>query len=364
MGGDFNISMYQSLDTYNYSNENNKKSKAELANLLLEIGMVDVWRDQNPELKQYTWHKRTPCKMARLDYFFVSEQLCMSGVESYIKPGYRTDHSMICLSFLTNTSFKAKSYWKFNNSLLRDTEYVKLVKTTIDSVKQQYLNTNHNLHDQFQIDTSISIDDQLFLDVMLMEIRGKTISYSSYKKKQETSEYDNILQEIEELEKNLLHPELLEQKKAELINIRQKKMEGVAVRSKAKWVEHGEKVSKYFCGLETRHFRSKAMTKIINDDGSFILNQNEIIQKTKSFYEQLYQYREVNDACLDGIISRENIEMLTKDQSDQFEGIIILEEATAALRILKITQAQAQMVLQQNFSSFSGMILVIMLLIL
>ena len=48
-----------------------------------------------------------------------------------------------------------------------------------------------------------TINDQLFLETLLMEIRGKTISYASYKAKCKRSEETTILQEIDILEKNL-----------------------------------------------------------------------------------------------------------------------------------------------------------------
>ena len=75
---------------------------------------------------------------------------------------------------------------KFNNSLLRNKEYAKLVKDTILKVKQQYSlpqegemsSTRDTHHAGYQI------NDQLFFEMILLEIRGKTISYAAYKKKQ------------------------------------------------------------------------------------------------------------------------------------------------------------------------------------
>ena len=40
-----------------------------------------------------------------------------------------------------------------------------------------------------------------------------------------------------------------------------KSMEGVLLRSKARWVAEGEKITKYFCSLEKRNFISKQMKK-------------------------------------------------------------------------------------------------------
>ena len=71
---------------------------------------------------------------------------------------------------------KGKGLWKFNNSLLHDTEYVKLVKKQIKDVKEQYSVHVYNkgeLRDIDNLDIHLTIDDQLFLEILLTEIRGK-----------------------------------------------------------------------------------------------------------------------------------------------------------------------------------------------
>ena len=59
----------------------------------------------------------------------------------------------------------------------------------------------------------------------------------------------------------------LEQKlynlKTELETNRKEKLKGVFIRFKARWVEHGEKPSKYFCSLEKTNCVTKATTKIM-----------------------------------------------------------------------------------------------------
>ena len=46
----------------------------------------------------------------------------------------------------------------------------------------------------------LTISDQLYLEVLLTEIRGKTISYSAYKKKQKKLREAELQREIELLE--------------------------------------------------------------------------------------------------------------------------------------------------------------------
>ena len=73
-----------------------------------------------------------------------------------------------------------------------------------------------------------TISHQLFLETLLMEIRGKTISYSAYKKKKEREKEDWLQKEIENLEKaDDINLNLLETKKEELENLRKEKVKGI-----------------------------------------------------------------------------------------------------------------------------------------
>ena len=81
-------------------------------------------------------------------------------------------------------------------------------------------------------------------------------------------------------------------KKEQLENIRAKTMEGVLIRSKARWIGEGEKTSQYFCNLEKRHYTSKRMTSLIKDNGIETNDNDEIINEVRTFYEQLYKSRD------------------------------------------------------------------------
>ena len=98
-----------------------------------------------------------------------------------------------------HTSERGLGYWKFNNSLLKDQQYVSLVKHTISEVKQTYLinNGENNIYNQEQ---EFSINDQLFLETFLLMIRGSTIKYSSQRKKQRQEEEVKLEQDIKLIE--------------------------------------------------------------------------------------------------------------------------------------------------------------------
>ena len=97
-----------------------------------------------------------------------------------------------------------------------------------------------------------AVKDDIFLETLLMEIRGKTISYASYKNKVQRETEKRLEKEIESLEKKLDNDKVkvIEEKQNELEKIRNQKLRGSYIRSRAKWIEEGEKPSKYFCNLE------------------------------------------------------------------------------------------------------------------
>ena len=87
-------------------------------------------------------------------------------------------------------SERGRACWKFNNQLLKDKNYVSLIKNAIDDVKKTYVsnenNSNHGNISNEEIQSKIN--DQLILETLFMMIRGNTIKYSSEKKKKRLKE--------------------------------------------------------------------------------------------------------------------------------------------------------------------------------
>ena len=90
------------------------------------------------------------------------------------------------MSFKFNDFIKGKGLWKFNNCLLTDKNYIDTIKKTILELKIQYACPVYNFINLDTItknDIQLTIYDQLFMDILLTEIRGRSISYSSFKKR-------------------------------------------------------------------------------------------------------------------------------------------------------------------------------------
>ena len=99
-------------------------------------------------------------------------------------------------------------------------------------MKQTYLANDNGSNENTQQE-EFNINDQHFLETLLLMIRGNTIKYSSFKKKQQQQEEIRLEQEIKILEdevnlnfNNMSKEKLnnLENKKATLSDIQKKKL--------------------------------------------------------------------------------------------------------------------------------------------
>ena len=107
-------------------------------------------------------------------------------------------------------------------------------------------------------------------DLIKMEIRGFTISYSNIKAKNKRNEEAALQNKVNELmqkcEQNPTDKRILNElyaTKLRLQTIMRQKTKGAILRSKARWHEFGERNSKYFFNLEKRnHFKKQSQGSI------------------------------------------------------------------------------------------------------
>ena len=330
--GDFNLTLNPDLDSKNYININNPRSRTSLLKSMNNLNLVDTFRHLHPLNKKYTWSRKTPKKYARLDYFISSGPLLDLISDSKIKPGYRSDHSRIELKIVINSFTKGPGLWKFNCSLLKDPKYIALVNETIDKEKLKYAVPvyNHdsipNINDEF---LHLTINDNLFLEMLLLSIRGETIKYSSHVKKKTREREKTLIQDIENLETNHALEntgDILQDKKNELVEIRNQFLKGQMVRSRVQYLDEGERPTKYFSALETKNYVNKTVKKIKSEGPGFITDQIQILDEIKKFYQNLFQNKdnETNSLELDRTLSNLKSTKLSLAISNSIEGSLTI----------------------------------------
>ena len=107
-----------------------------------ECNLFDTWRLYNPDIKEYTWSKGNPFVARRLDSILTSSTLFDKTRECNIISVPMSDQCGIAI--LLSEIVKVPGYWKFNNSLLEDIDYVNQMNEVIDSVVTDDNTANQN----------------------------------------------------------------------------------------------------------------------------------------------------------------------------------------------------------------------------
>ena len=216
------------------------------------------------------------------------------------------------------------------------------VKETIHCVIEDYT-TQDNFESIPPENLQFSIDDDLFLDMLLMKIREVTIPYCSKLKESRESEMNTLIDQIDFVKnlydesKNLVLCDILDDLNNNLEKYRRYQMDGLIIRTKANWIENGEKPSKYFCSLEKRNFVNKNIVKVVNDKNESVTNQEEILNEIKLFYQVLYQNNDdkLEEVSLSTLLNENTVPKLSDEQKQFLETHISSSEVHKSLKNLK-----------------------------
>ena len=211
-----------------------------------EFNLCDIWRVFHPNLRQYTRHQHNPRVLSRLDYILVSDDLANNCLSSKIIRGVQSDHSVVTLNF-SDGQPSNHGFWKLNcNYLHYDSDFINLVKKNIQDFKEIHKNSDCN--------------PNILCDSLKCIIAGVCIEYSVRKKKERKGVKAKLINDIEKVKiqinndsSNDLLVTQLESLEADLNKILDFETKGLIIRSRTRWMEDGEKSTKYFCNLEKKN---------------------------------------------------------------------------------------------------------------
>ena len=341
--GDFNLVLDPKLDSSNYVSINNPKSRQMVIQTLDLHNLKDAFRYFHPDIRRFTWRRRSPIKQARLDYFLVSSAFTDYISSCDIIPGYRSDHSIVKINIQTSKFICGKGLWKFNCALLSNPEYLELINKTIQEVKMEYALPVYSLDflkNASDSEITFTIEEDLLLEMIIFKIRAKTIKFGSIVKNKNKIKEQNLIKQIDTVEKaesSTQSTELIDNLKKELGQLRETKLKGHMIRSRLQWLHSSEKPSKFFCSLEQKNFIDKTIRKIKLDNGEIVTEQKDILNHVKEYYTQLFRNKdtELTNMNISEIIKHNEIKKLTKFQAEKLEGPIKLSEVGAALKQMK-----------------------------
>ena len=120
---------------------------------------------------------------------------------------------------------------------------------------------------------------------------------------------------------------------AEIMNELKDQATASQVRSRAKWIEKGEKNNSYFFGLEKSRQQNNIITKVRKPDGRYTINMEETMYEIRIFYEQLYTSTNTGDDNFFENLTINNT--LTETDRQKCEGYITKQEYLSAVAKIK-----------------------------
>lgn len=134
-----------------------------------DVGLVDVWRELNPTLKDYTFYSARHKSYSRLDLFFIPQEHLSSVISCNIGPILISDHSPVYLRLSLPQQTHQTKHWRFNSSLLTDIEACNNIRQWLEQYRQD--------------NAASPVTPAVMWDAAKAVIRGQLISYTSAKKK-------------------------------------------------------------------------------------------------------------------------------------------------------------------------------------
>ena len=252
------------------------------------------------------------------------------------------DHNALKAVFEISTLKRGLGYWKLNNSVLKDQQYLQGVHEVIDLTLREYQEIK---------------SFQLVWEILKICIKEYTIHYCIDRKRDKSNKIKNTQITLDKLNEDILFLETKDKltkvekelllihktKKLELESICntffEDKAKGYCVRSRTKWLEEGEVCSRYFLSLEKQR-QSENVIKKVKVDDKYMFENNDILEESVKFYQNLYSKTCVSPQQIQNYLGKNrSIKTLNKREREFCDKEISKAELREIVKNLKCNKA-------------------------
>uniref|UniRef100_A0A3B3DY82 Reverse transcriptase domain-containing protein n=1 Tax=Oryzias melastigma TaxID=30732 RepID=A0A3B3DY82_ORYME len=275
VGGDFNCVPDEWMDRLPTKFTSHTYSQL-LSNFCSNNALYDAWRHLNPNTRQFSWIRPNCSNKSRIDLWLVSPNVLNHISKADISTAPVTDHCVVSINLIPSLrNTERRSYWKFNAEYLKDDQYCSIIKKLLLSVKE-----------------NMSLDSAgRKWEIFKYEVRKYSIQYGKERGKKIKEAEQQLVSDLNKFYRNY---NVSDTDKEEFLRLQSKldsfylnRARGAFIRSRAKWIEEGEKNSSYFCKLEKARQTKNAINSLYVD-GNLISDPKEISQNIYTFYQNLY----------------------------------------------------------------------------
>ena len=218
--------------------------------------------------------------------------------------------------------------WKFNASLLRDSGFNDLISSRISELAEAI--------DSFA-------DVRKWWDFCKNSLKSQIVAFSKEKRIRASHSRVVLTNRVIPLKQRLASGD--NSVKAEIASLKLElkllvsaELEGSKIRSRSRWLERGEKPTRFFFQLERERSSRSSVSSVLNSDDVEVFTRREIEQAHVSFYFRLFSEDFIDEACKQRCLSGIQL-TLSSEQRDSCEGPLSLAEPSNALKILNLNRS-------------------------
>lgn len=274
--GDFNECPDDSVDRFPPKLSQTSQCTNLISSFCSSLSLTDAWRFFNPYSQDFTWSNNRLTFRSRIDLFLISSSILqfVKDVNHLCAP--LSDHKQINLKLsASQETVGLRGYWKFNNLLLKDSQFNNAIKQLVNNILNDGVNNNYcKKWEYFKYKVRSSAIK-----------RSKELKQENQKREKALNEKLNTL-----LSKGLVNQDdRIELKNIQLqldqfyLNL----AKGAFIRSRAKWLEEGEKNTNDFFALEKRNIKRKSLS-VVNINDTLCKDPKLISDFVTDFYKNLY----------------------------------------------------------------------------
>ena len=325
--GDFNTVIDNNFDIIS-GEKHSERVVNEFQNMVSECNLIDTWRIFHANEKEYSWSTRDNKASRRLDYMFLSENLFNEVVNCFMSSVPFSDHRYVSIEIKNKKIERGPGYWKFNNFLLKDKNFITMMNQTIENYHQNNVNR---------------LDKQMKWELLKLEIKQKAINFGKIRKRQQSKQAEKLYAQLDEYDRTLGenpdNEEIIEKRnriKLEVEIIEDERAKRIQNLARVKWIEQGEKNTAFFMNLEKSRANAKIMTSLETENGQKIDDQFMILDEQKKYYQNLYKKKQTRDELenINQFLQGHDHPKLSEEEKDWCEGLITEEEAANALKVM------------------------------
>lgn len=306
--GDFNTT-FSKMDIADGMVFKSDSGRKELKSLMEEKNLVDVWRERNEGIREFSRQqvvKNFICR-SRID-FLISKREMLKLIDTiFYKETVLSDHKVVCIQVDMNDVKRGPGIWMLNTEILKDENFKEQIEVLIKKEQGNLMYKD---------------EKRIWWDNLKYDIGKCAREYSKIiqkiKKRKEKEIRIELRDELSKEVVNLQKTVMLEEK---LKEIEDKKYKGAMIRSKAKYLVEGEKCTRFFFNMEKNRQRAGMIKELIGKGGGKVKEKEEVLKEIKDYYESLFKREGVGREEIEFLVGKIKIKIDNGDKNLCERGI-------------------------------------------